>query len=98
MTSHTNVTINGIKLQKENLLLGADTFITYLKGAEITPLKYATSYKWLSSFNESLIEMNSIHFLFLCSKLFSPAFVLAQCQFATEKTARTGPYATKTRM
>ena len=75
-----------IKLQKQDLLLRTETFISYLTGAELTPFKYATSYKWLSSFNELFIEMGYTHFQFLsvglpCPRLFCPAFVSAQCQF-----------------
>jgi hypothetical protein len=54
-----------IKLQKQHLLLRTETFISYLTGAELTPLKYATSYKWLPPFNELFIEMDYIHFQFL---------------------------------
>jgi len=54
-----------IKLQKQDLLLRAETFSSYLMGADLKPLNYATSYKWLSSFNELFIEMDYIHFHFL---------------------------------
>ena len=75
-----------IKLQKQDLLLRPETFISYLTGTELTPLEYATSYKWLSSFNELFIEMVYTHFQFFsvglpCPRLFCPASVSAQCQF-----------------
>jgi hypothetical protein len=76
-----------IKLQKQDLLLRAETLVFfYLTAAGLTSSKYATSYKWLSSFNELFTEMDYIHFQFLsvdlpCARLFCPAFVSAHCQF-----------------